>query len=119
MSKNLLPLIQHAKDKHNITAIGITSNGIVLKDKLHKLQQAGLSSVNISLDTLEAAKFAAITRRGEKNMYRVLSSIYAAAAQEGLTVKVRVLSISIHIHIYIFAFCLWFISLSLFLSLKH
>lgn len=35
-------------------SIGITSNGIVLKDKLDRLLAAGLSSVNISLDTVRA-----------------------------------------------------------------
>ena len=88
VSKELVPLIEHARNVKGMKSIGITSNGIVLKDKLDKLVGAGMSSVNISLDTMIAQKFASITRRGEKNFVRVLSAIYASAAK-GIPVKVN------------------------------
>lgn len=92
MSNQLIDLIAYASTC-NPTApfksIGITSNGLVLADKLNSLVSAGLTSVNISLDTLSATKFAAITRRDRKGHARVLSSIYRAAAL-GLPVKVNV-----------------------------
>ena len=41
----------------------MTTNGTLLKRKLDKLHQAGLSHVNISIDSLVAAKNEFITRR--------------------------------------------------------
>ena len=41
----------------------MTTNGLTLTRKLQKLHQAGLGQLNISLDTLVAAKFEFITRR--------------------------------------------------------
>ena len=43
--------------------IGITTNGTLLKRKLPKLVDAGLTHVNVSLDSLVAAKNEFITRR--------------------------------------------------------
>lgn len=50
------------------------------EDLLNRLVDAGLTSINISLDTMDPEKFASITRRDKKNIYRVLSSILAAKA---------------------------------------
>ena len=41
----------------------MTTNGLTLSKKLDGLHEAGLSHLNISLDTLVAAKFEFITRR--------------------------------------------------------
>jgi cyclic pyranopterin phosphate synthase len=87
ISNQLEELIQHARSC-NIKSIGITSNGIVLKERLDDLIKAGLTSVNISLDTLIDTKFASVTRRDKKNIYRVLSSVYTAVSK-GLPVKIN------------------------------
>lgn len=87
ISNQLEELIQHARSC-NIKSIGITSNGIILKERLDDLIKAGLTSVNISLDTLIDTKFAAVTRRDKKNIYRVLSSVYTAVSK-GLPVKIN------------------------------
>ncbi|KAL3611066.1 hypothetical protein D5086_002086 [Populus alba] len=52
------------------------SNGITLARKLPKLKECGLTSVNISLDTLVPAKFEFLTRR--KGYERVVDSINTA-----------------------------------------
>ena len=87
ISNQLEELIKHARSC-NINSIGITSNGIILKERLDSLIAAGLTSVNISLDTLIDTKFASITRRDKKNIYRVLSSVYTAVSK-GLPVKIN------------------------------
>ena len=87
ISNQLEELIHHATTC-NIKSIGITSNGLILKERLDDLIKAGLSSVNISLDTLVDSKFATITRRDKKNIYRVLSSVYTAVSK-GLPVKIN------------------------------
>lgn len=54
----------------------MTTNGIVLANKLPRLKECGLSLLNISLDTLVPAKFEFMTRR--KGHERVMKSIDAA-----------------------------------------
>ena len=56
-------------------SIGVTTNGIALggsSNKLQALHEAGLTGVNLSLDTLDPAEFAALTRRPETYLQRVL-----------------------------------------------
>ncbi|MGI6535861.1 MAG: GTP 3',8-cyclase MoaA [Eggerthellaceae bacterium] len=47
-----------------IEAVALTTNGSALPQKAAALKRAGLTRVNISLDTLDPDRFAAITRRG-------------------------------------------------------
>lgn len=54
----------------------MTTNGLVLSKKLEKFQKAGLNALNISLDTLDPAKFIQITRR--KGFEKVMESITVA-----------------------------------------
>lgn len=46
-----------------LRTLAITTNGLLLPRKLPRLQKAGVNLLNISLDTLDAAKFEAISRR--------------------------------------------------------
>jgi len=50
----------------NIKSIGLTTNGITGKRHFAKLRDAGLTHVNISLDTLIPGKFEFISRRRGK-----------------------------------------------------
>lgn len=58
--------------------LAVTTNGIALKRKLPLLKDAGLTAVNISLDTLVEAKYNFFTRR--KGLNRVLDTIEQAVA---------------------------------------
>lgn len=84
ISKQLIPLIQHANTLQSIKSIGITTNGITLSSNLDNYINAGLTNVNISLDTLDADKFAHITKREKAGFSKVLSSIYAAIGKKEL-----------------------------------
>lgn len=64
----------------------ITSNGIVLARKIPKLVEAGLTGVNLSLDTLDPFKFQLMTRR--KGLENVLKSI-EACLEAGIRLKVN------------------------------
>lgn len=66
--------------------IAMTSNGLVLKNMLLGFKQAGLTQINISLDTLVEAKFNFITKR--QGLSRVIDSIYYAEQLYGF-VKVN------------------------------
>jgi cyclic pyranopterin phosphate synthase len=58
--------------------LSLTTNGITLTRSATALVDAGLDRINISLDTLDAARFAALTRRDR--LADVLAGIAAAAA---------------------------------------
>lgn len=61
--------------------IAMTTNGLGLRHRIDRLVTAGLTRVNISLDTVDAARFAQITRRDR--LADVLDGL-AAASEAGL-----------------------------------
>jgi len=84
ISKQLVPLIKYANNLPLIKSIGITTNGITLASHIDSYIDAGLTNVNISLDTLNPDKFAEITKREKAGFSKVLSSIYAAIGKKQL-----------------------------------
>jgi cyclic pyranopterin phosphate synthase len=74
--KNLEQLIAMLSAIPGIEDIALTTNGIYLASRAEKLRAAGLTRVNISLDSLRADRFSLITRGGD--IHRVLASIEAA-----------------------------------------
>lgn len=87
ISPELIPLVAHAKER-GLESIGITSNGVVLERQLDALVDAGLTHVNISLDSLNRSKFSKLSRRDGSVLDRVLSSIRAALKRD-LHVKIN------------------------------
>jgi cyclic pyranopterin phosphate synthase len=85
LCKDLCPLIAEIRAGGSFESIGITTNGILVRGLLSRLKAAGLTSLNISLDTLSEQRFEEVTRR--KGLKTVLASIYAAQSA-GYTVKV-------------------------------
>ena len=88
VNRKLPELIQYIRSIDTVKSIGITTNGIVVKSQLAKLVEAGLTHINVSLDTLVPEKFESISRRDKRWLARVLSAIYAAI-DAGLVVKVN------------------------------
>ena len=80
--KGLVPFLQefHREMPHIKTAL--TTNASLLEEYAEGLAQAGLHSLNVSLDTLDPGKFRQITRIGD--IGRVLAGI-DAARRAGLT----------------------------------
>ena len=68
----------------------MTTNGTQLARFAHELADCGIRRINVSLDTLDAAKFRAITRWGELD--KVLGGIEAARAA-GLAVKINAVAL--------------------------
>ncbi|MDM7935409.1 MAG: GTP 3',8-cyclase MoaA [Methanothrix sp.] len=58
--------------------VSLTTNGVYLAEKASDLASAGLDRVNVSLDTLRADRYQAITGGREGDMERVLEGIDAA-----------------------------------------
>ena len=67
--------------------VAMTTNGATLRKSAGELRAAGLSRINISLDTLDRAKFAEMTRRDELD--HVLAGIAAAKAAGFAPVKIN------------------------------
>ena len=65
LRKGLPGLIRAVAGLSAIEDIALTTNGVLLADMAGELKAAGLSRVNISLDTLRPERFAAITRGGD------------------------------------------------------
>ena len=59
-----------------VRTLGLTTNGLLLEDRLPDLQRAGLTLLTVSLDTLRADRFLSLTRR--PGLDRVLSALDAA-----------------------------------------
>jgi cyclic pyranopterin phosphate synthase len=72
----ILELIKEIVNTPGIESVAMTTNGILLAKMADSLKQAGLSRVNISLDTLNPEQFTHITRWG--NIHDVYSGINAA-----------------------------------------
>ncbi len=68
----------------------LTTNGSQLARFAGPLARAGVRRVNVSLDSLDAGRFRAITRRGE--LAPVLDGI-AAAREAGLSVKINMVAL--------------------------
>lgn len=59
--KGCAAFIAELKRLPGVEQVTLTTNGLLLADNLDALTEAGLDGVNISLDTLDAARFRAIT----------------------------------------------------------
>jgi cyclic pyranopterin phosphate synthase len=81
-------LIKMLSQIERIQELSLTTNGTVLKKYAPELKQAGLSRVNVSLDTLKADKFRYITRVGE--LKDVLEGIEATRDAGLYPIKINV-----------------------------
>jgi cyclic pyranopterin phosphate synthase len=68
----------------------LTTNGTLLPKYAEGLAAAGMKRINVSLDTLDAAKFAAVTRWGKLD--KTLDGIFAAKAA-GLAIKINAVAL--------------------------
>jgi cyclic pyranopterin phosphate synthase len=74
--KGIAELVAMLSSVKGIADLAMTTNGILLEKYAHQLKTAGLHRVNISLDTIDPAKYTFITRGG--NIQDVLNGIRAA-----------------------------------------
>lgn len=86
--KDIVKLVKGAANTPGIKSVHLTTNGILFSRYAKDLLAAGLTGVNISLDSLDAEKFKRITRR--TGVEKVLSSIRLALDLGFPRVKVNV-----------------------------
>lgn len=87
--QDILDIIRTINEVYGIEDIGITTNGILLGDKIFDLFENGLKRVNISLDSLKEDRFKKLTGGDLK---RVLDGLNKAL-ELGLVVKVNMIPI--------------------------
>jgi cyclic pyranopterin phosphate synthase len=85
--KGALELLQNIGRIEGLNELVITTNGSQLETMAASLKQAGVKRINISLDTLDADKFKAITRTGD--LAQVLRGIQAAKAAGFERIKIN------------------------------
>lgn len=71
-----------------VEQVTLTTNGVLLQEHLPALVEAGVSAINISLDTLQPERFARIT--GRDFLEQVLQGIRASAAIPEIRTKLNV-----------------------------
>eukprot|EP00070_Physeter_catodon_P028687 XP_028335581.1 molybdenum cofactor biosynthesis protein 1 isoform X6 [Physeter catodon] len=84
---DVVDIVAQLHQLEGLRTLGITTNGINLARLLPQLQKAGLSTINISLDTLVPAKFEFIVRR--KGFRKVMEGIHKAIELGYSPVKVN------------------------------
>jgi cyclic pyranopterin phosphate synthase len=87
VAKNLEGVLAAAAALRPRPEITLTTNGIGLDKRAANLKRAGLDRINVSLDTVDAARFARITRRDR--LRDVLAGLEAAKAAGLDPVKVN------------------------------
>jgi cyclic pyranopterin phosphate synthase len=90
--RNIMWLIR-ALSRHlgsGLDELTLTTNGSQLALHAEALAECGVARINVSLDTLDAAKFRAITRKGD--LAQVLRGI-EAAARAGLKIKINTVAL--------------------------
>jgi cyclic pyranopterin phosphate synthase len=87
MRRNLVEFCRMLRTLPEITDLALTTNGVLLETMAGDLKAAGVNRVNVSLDTLDAARYAEIT--GKDCLERVLLGIREAMKVGLLPLKIN------------------------------
>lgn len=88
MRPDLAGIVADIAGTPGVREVSMTTNGVLLADRLDDLVAAGLGRVNVSVDSLDPDRFEAITRR--RDLDRVLAGLDACVRHPGLgTIKVN------------------------------
>ncbi len=74
-----------------IREVSLTTNGVLLAERIEAIRAAGVRRINVSLDSLDPRRFAAIT--GADHFQRVWDGLQAAAASGMHPVKINVVAL--------------------------
>jgi cyclic pyranopterin phosphate synthase len=80
--QNIVEIVRSIAETPGVRSLSMTTNGILLDELAEPLAEAGLQRVNVSIDTLDSARFKQITRWG--SLDKVWAGI-EAAERAGLT----------------------------------
>jgi len=74
--RDLFKLVRQLSGLDGLRDLSLTTNGALLGEQAKGLKEAGLQRVNVSIDTLDAERFRAITQRGDLQV--VLDGLFTA-----------------------------------------
>ena len=86
VKKNILSICRRAAAVEGIREVCLTTNGLLLPQLAKPLREAGVSRINLSLDTLKPDKYAYITRIGTLDAFRAGLDAAFEAGFEKITV---------------------------------
>lgn len=86
-------MIRQIKEIPGIKKVTLTTNGILLKEQMKGLAQAGLDGLNISLDTLDAECYKSISRRNKLD--ETLEGIREAMKYPEISLKINCVPLGI------------------------
>jgi GTP 3',8-cyclase len=89
--RDLVDLVRMIRAIPGIEDLALSTNGHLLLELARPLREAGVDRLNVSVDTLDPARFAAITRRGD--LVRVLAGIDAARAAGFTRIKLNTVAV--------------------------
>jgi len=75
-----LDFLRELRAVPGIESVGMTSNGVLLAGRVAETKSAGLSALNLSIDSLDPDRYAALTRCGALSC--VLQTLHEALALE-------------------------------------
>ncbi len=84
--RNCLELVSKLHQLDGVNSISMTSNGLLLCDRIEEAKKAGISSLNLSIDTLNPDTYSRLTRGGDLD--RVLRTLHQAL-DAGMNVKIN------------------------------
>ena len=85
--KGLEELVAKLSALRGLRGLCLTTNGSQLAEKVSALRSAGLTRINVSLDTLNSEKYKRMTRRGD--LAKVLEGIFAAKQYGFYPIKIN------------------------------
>ncbi|MEM9069920.1 MAG: GTP 3',8-cyclase MoaA [Myxococcota bacterium] len=91
--KDVVRLVEQMHASAPELELAMTTNATRLADLAAPLWNAGLRGINVSLDTLQSARFKAMTRGGD--LGRVLAGIHAAR-ELGFRIKINIVAVRGH-----------------------
>ena len=89
--RDLAVLVRQLVGTPGVDEVALTTNGILLADQAHALREAGLTRLNVSLDSLREEVFERITRRA--GVAQVLAGLAAAKRAGFRTIRINAVSI--------------------------
>jgi len=102
LRKKIVSLVAALSHIEGLSEVNLTTNGTLLAPLAESFKEAGLSGINVSLDSLNRVRFKQITLRDELN--EVLYGI-DKAVKAGLKLKINVVALSDMTHSEFLSFC--------------
>ncbi|CAO1628562.1 unnamed protein product [Sympodiomycopsis kandeliae] len=81
LRKDIVEIVRYLRHDLGVQEIGLTTNALVLARVLDPLVEAGLTHLNISIDSLKPDRFASLSRMSPNTLQKVLRTIDLSLAK--------------------------------------